>query len=112
MAKRARTTRRRRARANRPAPATSGTEALPQEQRTEPAVTAADLRIIARAFALIALRLSDSRGKTLGERARLLQSMGLSVSDVAGLLGSTPRSIGELLWRARRPQRRQGRRRG
>lgn len=93
-------------------PLRAGAGGSPEEQRTESVAAAADLRVIARAFALIALRLSDSRGKTVSERARLLQSMGLSVADVAGLLGSTPRSIGELLWRARRPQGRQGRRRG
>ena len=63
------------------------------------------LHVIAQSFAVIALRLAPSRPKTVGDRARFLGGLGLSNEEIARLLDSTPRSIGELLSRARRNQR-------
>jgi hypothetical protein len=44
--------------------------------------------------------------KQVGPRAQFLDGLGLEADEIAPLLGSTRRSIGELLGRARRKHRR------
>ena len=63
------------------------------------------LQTISKSFAVIALRLAPVRPKTVQDRARFLASLGLATEEIAPILGSTPRSIGELL----RPGRRRAR---
>lgn len=79
------------------------------------------LRVISRSFALLALRLVEPRLRKsggerarVGARARFLQAMGLETNEIAELLDSTPRSISELLSRARRTRthKASGKRRG
>jgi hypothetical protein len=65
-------------------------------------VLRAPLETIGRSFALIALRFAPVRPKTTQERALFLKALGLSVMEIATILKSTPRSIGELISRARR----------
>jgi hypothetical protein len=97
--RRTRVTRARR-RARTPAPeqqqATSVLEHLP----TDLTALAAPVQIISKSFAVIALRLAPVRPKTTGDRAVFLDALGLCQTEIAGILGSTPTSVGELLSRA------------
>ena len=70
---------------------------------------ARSLETISKSFALIALCLTESalvgdggRAVKVGPRARFLQALGLVADEIAPLLGSTSRSVGELLRRGRR----------
>lgn len=60
------------------------------------------LETIAKSFAVIALRLAPVRSTTTQDRALFLDGLGLNASEIAAVLRSTPRSIGELIARARR----------
>jgi hypothetical protein len=53
--------------------------------------------VIARALARIALHVADLDGKSISERAAFLQSLGLPKEEIAGMLGTSPASVAELL---------------
>ena len=106
MAKKRRTAARRtRHRRQGGAPATTGGTPTAGSPVPDLRPLAAAVHVIAQSFAVIALRLAPSRPKTVGDRARFLAGLGLSHEEIAGLLDSTPGSVGELLSRARRNQR-------
>jgi len=103
--RRTRVTRARR-RARTPAPEQQATNSVPAPIPTDQTALAVPLQIMSKSFAVIALRLAPVRPKTVGDRAVFLDALGLSQAEIAGILGSTPRSVGELLSRARRERRR------
>jgi len=53
--------------------------------------------VIGRSLALIALHMAELDDKSISDRAAFLQTLGLSREDIAGMLGSSPASIAELL---------------
>jgi hypothetical protein len=63
------------------------------------------LAVIARALAFLSLHAANLRDEEIGHQAEFLQSLGLSRSEIAPLLGSTPASIEVLLRRKRRRKR-------
>ena len=51
------------------------------------------LKIIARCFAIFALRLSPKKFKNDADRMPFLKGLGLSNSEIAQLLGTTPNTV-------------------
>ena len=60
------------------------------------------LGVIARSLAFLCLVEADLRDKGLVPQAKLLETLGLTRADVAGLLGTTAASLTELLSKERR----------
>lgn len=58
--------------------------------------------VTARALAFLCLTAADLRDKGIAEQAELLESLGVGREDAARLLGSTERSLSEMLNRKRR----------
>jgi hypothetical protein len=58
--------------------------------------------VIGRALAFICLAQADLRDKGLAPQAEFLESLGLSRKEAAGLLGTTPGSLTELLSQSRK----------
>jgi hypothetical protein len=58
--------------------------------------------VIARALAFICLAQADLRDKGLAPQTEFLESLGLSRKEAAGLLGTTPRSLTELVSRKKK----------
>ncbi len=77
-----------------------------QHQATDLTPLTASLETISKGFAIIALRFAPVRPKTVQDRALFLDALGMKAVEIAAILGSTPRSIGELVSRARRGRRR------
>jgi hypothetical protein len=88
-----------------------------QSHRPQTSGSAVDLqplssavRAVAKSFAVVALRLAEGkltssgteRVPNVGPRARFLRVLGLEPDEIAAVLGSTERSVSELLSRARR----------
>lgn len=57
--------------------------------------------VTARALAFLALHQAGLREKDLATQGRFLESLGLSRREAAGLLGTSPASLTELLRQAR-----------
>ena len=57
------------------------------------AVDSGTARIIARSFAIIALRLAPKKFANDSERIPFLKALGLSNSEIAKLLGTTPNTV-------------------
>lgn len=57
--------------------------------------------VIARSLAFLALHQAGLREKDLATQGRFLESLGLSRREAAGLLGTSPASLTELLRQAR-----------
>ena len=103
MAKASRKTRRAaRARRRTRKPGEQASSLSPTAQAVDQAPITAPLQAISKSFAVIALRLAPVRPKTVQDRARFLASLGLDKEEIAAVLGSTSRSIGELLRLGRR----------
>ena len=58
--------------------------------------------VIGRSLALLCVELGESKQKTLGEKAMLLESLGLDRAESAAMLGTTYASITETLSRLKR----------
>jgi hypothetical protein len=67
------------------------------------------LAVIGRALAFLCLSQADLRDKGLVPQARLLETLGLSRSEIARLLDTTDASLRELLSRERRRKATNGR---
>ena len=59
------------------------------------------LGVIGRALAYASVQSPNIKDKSLAERASFLEALGLERSDVAVLLGATPKTITEVLSRAK-----------
>jgi hypothetical protein len=60
------------------------------------------LRIIARALAYLCLQSPENEGKTLLQKASILEGLGMARGDIAAVLGTTPASLSELNRQARK----------
>lgn len=60
--------------------------------------------VIARCLAYLCLRHSEFSDKSKLEQARFLEKLGVPVKDGAGVVGSTPDSLGELARQERKRQ--------
>ena len=87
----------------------AGTPGTPPSPGTPPdlAALAGPLDVIAKSFAVVAMRLAlgrpaEGEGKQVGPRAKFLEGLGLDADAIAPVLGSTPPSVRELLSRSRR----------
>jgi hypothetical protein len=60
------------------------------------------LPVIGRALAQICLHVGGVEDQTIGEKAAILESLGLPRKDVASMLGTTVQSVAELVGRAKR----------
>jgi hypothetical protein len=94
--------------------ATAGTTPAPGSPDPDLAALAGPLDVIAKSFAVVAMRLAlgrpaEGEGKQVGARAKFLEGLGLDADAIAPVLGSTPPSVRELLSRSRRKS---GKRRG
>lgn len=68
--------------------------------------------MIARAFAIMAMRLAPHRPKTDAERVAFLDGLGLDRQAIAALLGIQPEAVSSRLWEVRRATGRRRRARG
>ncbi len=59
------------------------------------------LGVIGRCLAYLCLKNSDSAAKGVRDQALFLEKLGLDLNDQAGVIGSTPASLRELMRRAR-----------
>jgi hypothetical protein len=89
------------------AAATSGTPPAPGTSTPDLAALVGPLDVIAKSFAVVAMRLAlgrpaEGEGKQVGARAQFLEGLGLDAEAIAPVLGSTPPSVRELLSRSRR----------
>jgi DNA-directed RNA polymerase specialized sigma24 family protein len=66
------------------------------------------LPVIGRALAYLCMRNADIANKTIAERAIFLQGLGLNITDVAGMLGTSPASVKELLRQAKNKTKNKG----
>ncbi|HYS21591.1 MAG TPA: hypothetical protein VEO73_10935, partial [Gemmatimonadales bacterium] len=94
--------------------AAAGAPGTPPPAPADLASLAGPLNVIAKSFAVVAMRLAlgrpaEGEGKQVGPRARFLEGLGLDADQIAPVLGSTPPSVRELLSRARRKGRKRGR---
>jgi len=60
------------------------------------------LAVIGRSLAFLCLSQADLRDKGLAPQAQLLETLGLSRKEAARLLGTTDRSLTELIYQQRR----------
>jgi len=69
------------------------------------------LTIIGRSLGALALRFAPSRPKTVGDRSRFLKSLGFSYNEIAGILGTTPKTVSVRLAEGhpRRPRKKKAR---
>lgn len=105
--KKARRAARPRRRTKKAAAATPGTPPAPGTSNTDLAALVGPLDVIAKSFAVVAMRLAlgrpaEGEGKQVGARAQFLEGLGLDADAIAPVLGSTPPSVRELLSRSRR----------
>jgi DNA-directed RNA polymerase specialized sigma24 family protein len=112
--KKARRAARPRRKTTKSAPANPGTPPAPGTLTQDLASLAGPLNVIAKSFAVVAMRLAlgrpaEGERKQVGPRAQFLEGLGLEADDIAPVLGSTPPSVRELLSRARRKGRKRGR---
>jgi hypothetical protein len=87
--------------------ATPETPPTPGSPTPDLAALAGPLDVIAKSFAVVAMRLALGRPasgerKQVGPRAKFLEGLGLDADAIAPVLGSTPPSVRELLSRSRR----------
>lgn len=61
-----------------------------------------DISVIARSFAVIAMRLAPEKLQTDAERATFLNGLGLDRKEIASLLGTTPGTISVRLSEAKK----------
>ena len=66
------------------------------------------LPVIGRALAQICMHNADMTKRTIAEKARFLQALGLEIQDVADMLGTTSGSVRELLRLAKKKAKRRG----
>jgi len=66
------------------------------------------LPVIGRALAHICMHNAGMEGKTIAEKAKFLQGLGLDVNDAAEMLGTSPASVRELLRVAKSKQKKGG----
>lgn len=59
------------------------------------------LGVIGRCLAYLCLKNSDSAAKGVREQALFLEKLGLDINDQAGVVGSTPASLRELIRQAK-----------
>jgi hypothetical protein len=60
------------------------------------------LPVIGRALSYLCMHNADMGSKTIAERARFLEGLGLERKDVAAMLGTTSASITELMSQAKK----------
>ena len=87
--------------------AAPGAPPAPGSPAPDLAALAGPLDVIAKSFAVVAMRVALGRpgkgeGKQVGARAQFLEGLGLDAEAIAPVLGSTPPSVRELLSRSRR----------
>ena len=63
------------------------------------------LGVIGRSLAFLCLAQADLRDKNLATQATFLEGLGMKRQDVATLLGANPKTLYEVLSRARKPKR-------